>query len=109
MAAFARASPVLPSGHNRSDSLLTGEYARFLVREPRIGADDGTDGGEPGAYLGDRGAYLLVRRHLKTGELAYCYCYVPEGQPVTKTRLIRAAGLRWPVEEGFEFGRDCFG
>jgi hypothetical protein len=27
----------------------------------------------------------------------------PEGQPLTKTRLIRAAGLRWPVEEGFEF------
>ncbi|MFF0146715.1 hypothetical protein ACFYPV_16000 [Amycolatopsis sulphurea] len=28
---------------------------------------------------------------------------------LTKTRLIRAAGLRWPVEEGFEFGKDCFG
>jgi hypothetical protein len=25
------------------------------------------------------------------------------------TRLIRAAGLRWPVEEDFEFGKDCFG
>jgi len=24
-------------------------------------------------------------------------------------RLIRAAGLRWPVEEDFEFGKDCFG
>jgi hypothetical protein len=24
---------------------------------------------------------------------------------VTKTRLIRAAGLRWPVEECFEFGK----
>jgi hypothetical protein len=24
-------------------------------------------------------------------------------------RLIRAAGLRWPVEESFEFGKDCFG
>ena len=28
---------------------------------------------------------------------------------LTKTRLIRAAGLRWPVEEDFEFGKDCFG
>ena len=40
---------------------------------------------------------LLVRRHLKTGELAFHYCYVPEGQLLTKTRLIRAAGLRWPA------------
>jgi hypothetical protein len=42
---------------------------------------------------------LLVRRHLKTGELAFHYCYVPEGQLLTKTRLICAAGLRWPVEK----------
>ncbi|GAA1015027.1 hypothetical protein Aple_052240 [Acrocarpospora pleiomorpha] len=53
--------------------------------------------------------HLLVRRHLKTGKLAFHYCYVPEGRPLTKTRLIRAAGLRWPVEEDFEFGKDCFG
>ena len=53
--------------------------------------------------------HLLVRRHLKTGELAFHYCYVPEGQPVSKTRLIRAAGLRWPVEECFELSKDRFG
>jgi hypothetical protein len=41
---------------------------------------------------------LLIRRHLRTGELAFDYCYVPEGQLLTKTRLIRAAGLRWPVD-----------
>ena len=41
--------------------------------------------------------HLLVRRHLRSGELAFHYCYVPEGQPLTKTRLIRAAGLRWPI------------
>jgi SRSO17 transposase len=52
---------------------------------------------------------LLIRRHLKTGELAFHYCFVPEGQPLTLTRLIRAAGLRWPVEEGFRLGKDCFG
>ena len=28
---------------------------------------------------------------------------------MTKARLIRAAGLRWPAEEGFEFGKDYFG
>ena len=52
---------------------------------------------------------LLIRRHLKTGELAFHYCHLPEGQPTAKTRLIRAAGLRWPVEEDFELGKDCFG
>jgi SRSO17 transposase len=53
--------------------------------------------------------HLLIRRHLKTGELAFHYCFVPAGQLLTKTRLIRAAGLRWPVEEDFELGKDCFG
>jgi SRSO17 transposase len=53
--------------------------------------------------------HLLIRRHLKTGELAFHYCYVPEGQPVTMTRLIRAAALRWPVEEQFRAGKDFLG
>jgi len=53
--------------------------------------------------------HLLVRRHLRSGELAFHYCYVPEGQTLTKTRLIHAAGLRWPVEEDFEFSKDSFG
>lgn len=53
--------------------------------------------------------HLLVRRHLTTGELAFHYCYMPAGQPPTMTRLIRAAGLRWPVEEDFRFGKDGFG
>jgi len=44
--------------------------------------------------------HLLMRRHLTTGELAFCYCWVPEGQPASPSRPIRAAGLRWPVEVG---------
>jgi SRSO17 transposase len=52
---------------------------------------------------------LLIRRHLKTGELAFHYCFVPQSQPLTLTWLIRAAGLRWPVEEQFRAGKDCFG
>ncbi len=43
--------------------------------------------------------HVLIRRHIKAGELAFCYCYVPEGQILTPTRLARAAGLRWPVEK----------
>lgn len=53
--------------------------------------------------------HLLIRRHLRTGELAFHYCYVPESQPLTMARLIKAAGLRWPAEECFEFGKDYFG
>ena len=52
---------------------------------------------------------LLIRRHLKTGELAFHYCFVPAAQVTSKARLIRAAGLRWPVEGGFKFGKDYFG
>ena len=52
---------------------------------------------------------LLIRRHLKTGELAFHYCFVPDTQACSKARLIRAAGLRWPVEESFQLGKGCFG
>jgi hypothetical protein len=53
--------------------------------------------------------FLLIRKHLLSGELAYHYCYVPPGRPVTLMILVRVACLRWPVEEGFEFGKDHFG
>lgn len=37
------------------------------------------------AWLGTASArhHLLIRRHLITGELAFCYCYLPEGQPAS--------------------------
>jgi SRSO17 transposase len=41
--------------------------------------------------------YLLIRRHLATSELAFHYCYVPGSQPVSLSRLVRAAGCRWPA------------
>jgi SRSO17 transposase len=53
--------------------------------------------------------YLLIRRHRVTGELAFHYCHVPQGQPLSLSRLIRAAGLRWPAEENFQFSKSCFG
>lgn len=53
--------------------------------------------------------YLLIRKHRRTGELAFHYCYVPDDQPATLPRLVAAAGLRWPIEETFEFGKDLFG
>jgi SRSO17 transposase len=53
--------------------------------------------------------FLLVRKHLTTGEPAYHYCHIPEGRPISFTTLIGVACLRWPVEEDFGFGKDCFG
>jgi SRSO17 transposase len=49
--------------------------------------------------------YLLIRRHVNTGELAFHYCFVPDGQPVSLSRLVRAAGCRWPVEVGHRWRR----
>ena len=51
--------------------------------------------------------HLLIRRHLQNGELAFHYCYLPDGQPASPSRPARAAGLRWPAEEDFEFGNVC--
>jgi SRSO17 transposase len=53
--------------------------------------------------------FLLIRRHLDTGELAYHYCYIPPTEPIQFMTLVRVACLRWPVEEDFEFGKDQFG
>ncbi|WP_412740818.1 IS701 family transposase [Krasilnikovia sp. MM14-A1259] len=47
-----------------------------------------------------RGHWLLARRNISTGELAYYVCYGP-----SKTRLMdlaRIAGTRWAVEECFQ-------
>lgn len=53
--------------------------------------------------------FLLIRKHLVTGEMAYHYCYIPHERPVELMTLVRVACLRWPVEEDFEFGKDHFG
>jgi hypothetical protein len=59
------------------------------------------------AWLGTAFAqhYLLIRRHLITGEFAFHYCSLPEGQPASPSRPIRAAGLRWPAEVGHRWHR----
>jgi SRSO17 transposase len=47
-----------------------------------------------------RGHWLLARRNISTGDLAYYVCYGPR-----KTRLMdlaRIAGTRWAVEECFQ-------
>lgn len=45
------------------------------------------------------GRYLLIRRSLTSGELAFYRCWAPS--PVTLADLVRVAGARWAVEECF--------
>jgi hypothetical protein len=47
-----------------------------------------------------RGFWLLVRRRLSDGELAYYACFGPA--PATLAQLVRVAGIRWAVEECFQ-------
>jgi SRSO17 transposase len=44
--------------------------------------------------------WLLVRRRRRDGELAFYACYAPAATPLVG--LVRIAGTRWAVEEGFE-------
>jgi SRSO17 transposase len=58
--------------------------------------------------------HLLIRRNLTPNtkgehELAFFWCFVPEDRPATLKALIRIAGMRWPVEEDFQVGKDAFG
>jgi hypothetical protein len=52
-------------------------------------------------YAGYR--WLLIRRHPRTGDLAFYRCYAP--QPVTLAALVKTAGLRWTIEENFQAGK----
>jgi SRSO17 transposase len=51
--------------------------------------------------------WLLVRRSLRTGELAYYLCAGPAGLPLVA--LVRVAGARWRVEEAFQAGKGLCG
>jgi SRSO17 transposase len=51
--------------------------------------------------------WLLVRRSLRTGELAYYACAGPGGLPLVT--LVRVAGARWRVEEAFQAGKGLCG
>ena len=43
--------------------------------------------------------YLLIRRHIATGELAFHYCHVPEGQPLSGTGWAGGAATK-PAQPG---------
>jgi SRSO17 transposase len=53
-----------------------------------------------GPATAGRTRWLLVRRSRRDGELAFYACYGPAATPLVG--LVRVAGTRWAVEEGFE-------
>jgi SRSO17 transposase len=53
------------------------------------------------------GRWLLVRRSLTTGELAFYVCAGPASTPLVA--LVRTAGTRWRVEEAFQAGKGLCG
>ena len=83
----------------------------------RIGAIDETSQVKQGiATAGVKRQYLgcvgKVANGITTVHLAYvregtghALIGAPAGEPATLTRLARAAGLRWPVEENFQSAR----
>jgi SRSO17 transposase len=105
---------VTPGTFERTDALVNKHLTKTQHRKRwQVCSVPGSKGARryAWAWLGtaSENHYLLVRKHLVTGELAYHYCYVPPGRPVTLMTLVRVACLRWPVEEDFEFGKDHFG
>lgn len=56
------------------------------------------------AWKSRRGYWLLARRSLSSGELAYYICHGP-GDAIL-AELARAAGSRWRIEECFQQARN---
>jgi hypothetical protein len=48
--------------------------------------------------------WLLIRRRISDGEYAFCRAHAPG--PVPLAQLVRVAGLRWKVEDGFAAGEE---
>jgi SRSO17 transposase len=51
--------------------------------------------------------WLLIRRHPRTGDLAFYRCYAPDAVPLRE--LVRVAGRRWTIEECFQTGKGLAG
>jgi SRSO17 transposase len=59
------------------------------------------------AFPHGRRGWVLARRNITTGELAYYVCFGPRG---TRLRtLVRTAGARWAVEESFQTAKNEVG
>jgi hypothetical protein len=93
-------------GRVRADTLIAGLDAS---KWGRYSAGDGAKGQRVYDWARipitakDGHQWLLARRSISTGELAYYHCYSP--RPVKLATLVRVAGQRWPIEENFQTGK----
>jgi SRSO17 transposase len=58
----------------------------------------------PAATSGDGPHWLLIRRRISDGELAFYRARAP--RPVPLAQLVHVAGSRWKVEDGFAGGKE---
>jgi SRSO17 transposase len=59
---------------------------------------------DPAVTEGDGPHWLLIRRRISDGEYAFYRAHAP--QPVPLAQLVRVAGSRWKVEDGFAGGKE---
>ena len=104
-----------PAGALRADELAAGLPTRAWQR---LSAGPGAKGQRfydwalitltpPAEPAGTGCWWLLVRRHRRTGELAFYRCYAPQLAPLGE--LVRVAGARWRIEESFQAGKGLAG
>jgi len=59
---------------------------------------------DPAATDGDGPHWLLIRRTISDGEYAFYRAHAPG--PVPLARLVKVAGSRWKIEDGFAAGKE---
>jgi SRSO17 transposase len=59
---------------------------------------------DPAATEGDGPHWLLIRRRISDGELAFYRAHAP--RPVPLAQLVKVAGSRWKVGDGFAGGKE---
>ena len=62
------------------------------------------DAADPAVTEGDGPHWLLIRRRISDGEYAFYRAHAP--RPVPLAQLVRVAGSRWKVEDGFAGGKE---
>ena len=72
-----------------------------------IAHPDPAGAADPADPTDDQCWWLLIRRHRRTGELAFYRCYSPALVPLRE--LVRVAGRRWTVEESFQAAKGLAG
>jgi len=95
----------------------TGLAARLPARAwQRISAGPGAKGprwydwalievtGDPAVTEGTGPHWLLIRRRISNGEYAFYRAHAPH--PVPLAQLVKAAGSRWRIEDGFAAGKE---